>query len=615
MSTYDDASLIMYPSGYKEDKIYSLKPTDGSGDLTFTRASTATRVNSDGLIEQVPYNLLGYSEQFDNAYWSKLTSDSTPAPVVTSNYATSPDGTQTAERVQLTLPTDNQYAVIRRTGVNPNTPVGNIVTQSIYLKATDVSQVGKKVDVYIYDTTNSSYKRILNHVLTNNWERVEVNHLINFGLTCTSVEYVFGKARANASGQGGTTGTITSESATDFLVWGAQLETSSTAKEYFPTTDRLNVPRIDYTGGGCGKLLLEGQRTNLALYSEQPDNVYWTKSGATILTNTINSPSGYVDADKLQEDSSTGVHRYGRATFPSGTQRTFSVFAKKGERDYVSLFENNAVAPQIKGVIFDLNTGALSLNNDAAYYTNPTITDYGNGWYRCSATWTPLSLSVPSIGVSADGLTNSYAGTTGSGIFVWGAQLEAGSYVSSYVPTLASSVTRLADAAFKTGISSLIGQTEGTLFVEFDAIDVSDSRITISDGTSINRLIFRIHSNGTFQWEGVQSGADQWNIQSSSGTIVSGSTYKIAATYGTNDVALYINGTQIGVDNSAVVTSALNAIKFANASTGTLYHWNQYTKQALLFKTRLSNDQLADLTGGNKTTFNSLAEFYGYTIL
>ena len=157
-------------------------------------------------------------------------------------------------------------------------------------------------------------------------------------------------------------------------------------------------------------------------------------------------------------------------------------------------------------------------------------------------------------------------------------------------------MSRVAEANSVTGVSDLIGQTEGTLYAEIDAINVSDSRITISDGTSTNRLIFRIHNNGVVQWEGVQSGADQWNIESSSGTIVSGSTYKIAAAYGTNNVALYVNGTQIGIDNAAVVTSALNAIKFANASTGTFYHWNHYTKQVLLFKTRLSNEELAALT-------------------
>ena len=93
MSLYTDASLIMFPSGYKEDKIYSLKPTDGSGDLTFTRASTATRVNAEGLIETSPVNLASYSEQFDNAYWAKYSCTITANTTET----TAPNGTNSAD--------------------------------------------------------------------------------------------------------------------------------------------------------------------------------------------------------------------------------------------------------------------------------------------------------------------------------------------------------------------------------------------------------------------------------------------------------------------------------------------------------------------------------------
>jgi len=254
----------------------------------FTRASGATRVNKDGLIEVVGSdepridfsndangalllepqrsNFVIYSEDFSQVYWEKATSDSTPIPLVTANYAISPDGTQNADRVQLTLPTDNQFAVVRRSWINPNTPVGSTIYQSIYLKATDISQIGKKVDVYIFDTTNSSYRRIFNHVLTNNWERIESDNLISFGSTSTSVEYVFGKARANASGQSSTTGTTQSEAASDFLVWGAQLEEGSYATSYIPTSGAAVTRVADVCNNGGNNQVINS--TEGVLYFE-----------------------------------------------------------------------------------------------------------------------------------------------------------------------------------------------------------------------------------------------------------------------------------------------------------------------------------------------------------
>jgi hypothetical protein len=71
MSLLSQASLVVTPNAYKEGKLYSVIPSDGSGDFTFTRATTATRVNSDGLVELVPYNLFRRSEEFDNGYWTK----------------------------------------------------------------------------------------------------------------------------------------------------------------------------------------------------------------------------------------------------------------------------------------------------------------------------------------------------------------------------------------------------------------------------------------------------------------------------------------------------------------------------------------------------------------
>ena len=100
MSYFDDASLVMIPSGYKTSKVYSVKPTDGSGDLTFSRSNdTATRVNSAGLIEKVRTNVIPYSQAFDNALWIKDRNGTGIAPSVTANNATAPDGTLTADTI------------------------------------------------------------------------------------------------------------------------------------------------------------------------------------------------------------------------------------------------------------------------------------------------------------------------------------------------------------------------------------------------------------------------------------------------------------------------------------------------------------------------------------
>jgi hypothetical protein len=357
---------------------------------------------------------------------------------------------------------------------------------------------------------------------------------------------------ANNSGGFPTSGSI--------YIQDAQLNQGSTAKPYFPTTDRQNVPRLTYEGG-CPSLLLEPQRTNLYPYSE--DLTQWTTSGSpTITGNDAISPDGTTNADRVQFSADTDM-LYNSGTGSAGTN-VVSVWAKakSGTAQKFRFFVNGATL----------------------YSSDLTATDQ---WQRFDFVYT---YSAQTVGLRG-------ATTGASDVLFWGFQHEVGSYPTSYIgPTTSAAVTRVADAAYKTSATALIGQTEGTMFVEINAIDVTDSRVTISDGTSSNRLILRIHGNGKIQWEGIQSGAGQWNIESSSGTIVSGSTYKIAAAYGTNDVALYVNGTQIGVDNSAVVTSALSIFRFANAAGGTLYHWNQYTKQAALFKTRLSNSELAALT-------------------
>jgi hypothetical protein len=352
----------------------------------------------------------------------------------------------------------------------------------------------------------------------------------------------------------------------------------------------VNVPRIDYTNGSCPSLLVEPQRTNLITYSEQFDNAAWTKLSSSITANATTSPSGNIDADKLVESNLLGVHRCGNL---SGTLNgTFSFYAKSGERTKVAIFST------IIDLGFNLSNGTLiDLGSGTS---NGKIESVGNGWYRCSL-YQPISITSLYFGLLDNSGNVSYTGNGTSGAFFWGAQIETGTYPTSYIPTVASSVTRNADVISKTGISSLIGQTEGTIFVEevydssvLNSGGLDDTLISLTDGTS-NNLISIFHYGGgigTILFFIRLSNTTQVAISSSKPT---SGTYKIALAYKNNDVVGYINGIQIGTDTSATIPTT-SVVTFYDPITTNSATKTVNIKSAQLYKTRLTNTELAQLT-------------------
>ena len=361
-------------------------------------------------------------------------------------------------------------------------------------------------------------------------------------------------------------------------------------------------PRIDYTDSAKGALLLEPQSTNLVTYSESFDNSYWTKDGASVTSGFI-SPDGTANAFKIIENSSNSVHRVGRATFSAGVNRTLSFFAKKGERNYVSLFENNVGSPTVKGVIFDLENGTF-YNNNASFYFNVKIENYGNGWYRCSAYFQNGGLSVPSIGVSADGLTNSYQGDGTSGIYIYGAQLEVGSYATSYIPTQGSAVTRVADTASGSGNSEVFNDSEGVLFADINYKNIqsfwqgialtnnnsADNRIFIGTAPNTKTLEIYLKSGGNLLWQPDFELSEINQFQ------------KIALKYKSNDLALFVNGFEVATNNSATTMPiGLSLLGFFGYGTSE----PQYgcTKELGYYNTVLTDAELETLT-----SYRSLSE-------
>jgi hypothetical protein len=332
------------------------------------------------------------------------------------------------------------------------------------------------------------------------------------------------------------------------------------------------------------------------LYSEQMNNAVWTKRNSTISANAAISPDGYTNADKIQEDTSNDRHDiYQDFSATSGTTYTNSIFLKQGERRYAFIsFGSGLIDPN--NSFFDLQDGVV-LATPAG--VTSTITNYGNGWYRCTITATASGSGTAYLvtGASLNGTSISYQGVSGSGIFTYGAQLEVGAYATSYIPTLGASVTRVADAATTASVPSLIGQTEGTMFIEFNRTNTFEAAFFMLSnlvGTTTNAyqnsFYFLQQANGTMVVEVYVASAAQVLFTVAA---LSVGTHKMALAYKANDFALYVDGVQLGTDTSGSVPTA-NFLSIGGAVDGGAQ--KQSVSQALLFKTRLTNAQLAELT-------------------
>ena len=362
---------------------------------------------------------------------------------------------------------------------------------------------------------------------------------------------------------------------------------------------RLNYPLIDGVVQSCPALLLEPQRTNELQRTEQFDNSYWSKSQASITANDTISPNGSQTADKLVEDSSTNFHRVFVSPTTAAATYTFSVFAKADEREFLVL-RNNLSGGNINAC-FNLTSGSISYNG---FSGDAEIENYGNGWFRCSITETDPSggATTFSILLSNSAVTNnaipSYTGDGSSGLHIWGAQLEQGSYKTSYIPWDGSgTTTRSADVCNKSGVETLLGQTEGTLYLEFVPLDTSALQILFqiktTGFTNVGQVDIRFQSGQIRTFGSDNSGATQFSI--AGGSITAGTTYKAAIRYKTNDAKFYINGSSVGSDTSCSFTSSTKQqISFAESLTTFLPSIK--VKQALVFKEALSDSELETLT-------------------
>ena len=359
-----------------------------------------------------------------------------------------------------------------------------------------------------------------------------------------------------------------------------------------------NVPRIDYTGGGCPHILAEPQRKNEVTYSE--DFSQWTLSDITLGSDGV-SPSGQTNANLIQTGTAGSDQVSKIFTLSATNTTTYSVFIKRvsGAEWVDFLIVKLGFSNSLK-VWFNINTGSVGSNNQTGTTTldNASIESFGNNWYKLNVTTTDTtnntSFNIRVRTASADG---SDTRVNNSSYYLWGMQLEE-SYATSYIPTSGSTVTRNQDIFTRDGIGSLINSPEGVLFVEMAALSNDSTRrtISLSDGTNTNRVVLRYdNANNRVQGFIQVGGATNGNINDNSYTITN--FLKIAYKWKAGDFALWINGTEVAVSTSATSFGAgvLTQMQFNEGDGAGLEYFGK-VKQLQVYTTALTDEQLTSLT-------------------
>jgi len=427
-SLLNNASLLLNPAGsiiaYEEDKIFSVLPSNGTGDFTFSGGDGGTRVNQQGYIEQTPANFMLNS----GTTW-------TPFNVTVTTGVTDPVGGTGAYTIG-SIASGNITDYGNKGSNTMSLPAGTVITFSISMKGSGT------IATYLERALAGTYWfDVKTHTLSSEWQVFTHTYTVP----------------TDASGVGVYVGNATGTTATSVDIAFPMLNYGSTAKPYQPTTDRLNYPRITYQNGR-GALLQEPQRTNVTTNSQTIS----AGTGTTVSLDSGISPDGTQNADKLIEDTSTGTHitTFGGSLGGSVDSSTFcvSIFAKAAGRTRFIIFDNNQGAGAAINV-FDLGNGTKISGNG-------TIENYGNGWYRCIIFPSKTDNTTANIQIRLinTGTNDSYTGDGSSGIFFWGKQIEVGEFPTSYIPTTSATVTRPIDQFFKND-SPALSTTSWTFYM------------------------------------------------------------------------------------------------------------------------------------------------------
>lgn len=559
--------------------------------FTFTGASLRMGYDSTGKLTYGPNNLIVRSQEFDNGSW--LLNGAT----IAANSTAAPDGTTTADTLVEDSSTGNHYVrqlVTTSAGAH---------TFSVYVKAAGRSYVmffDNTVSVaQVFNLTNGTVggnagvnapTSAAIQSVGNGWYRCSMT------LTTTAASNDF----RVYSCFDGTTVPYTGNGTASLYLWGAQLEAvtyATTPAAYMPTTSAdYYGPRLVYDPVTLASLgiLVEEARTNLCLQSQTFDSGTWDKADTTITANQIASPDGTTNADLVTASAGTSIiPRVGQViTVASATVYTYSFYVKAGTYSFLQVYINGKATDWVN---FNLATGAVGTTGGSV---TGSVTSVGGGYYRCAMTYTadgtdryPLTMLAASASATR-AQTWSPAGT--ETVYLWQAQLEAGTGASSPIPTTTAAVTRAADSANLTGIilsSAFTLVSEARADAGSGVVNTFRSA-TVSDGTTNNRLG---HFNSGTALRAVATVAAV-GVVAESGTQTAGAPFKQATKFdGASTFSTSGNGAAVVSGTSAINPASLTQLGIGGLP-GIASSVNSTISRIRIYNRALSDAQLQALT-------------------
>jgi len=557
------------------------------GDFTFSRGSnlTATRVDSNGLIEKGRENLL------INSVWDGVTTDTKPTGWTFQLVSGTGTFDVTATEGQIRFQTLD--ASSRAFIYSPTITTNGIVVASVYV---DEVTTAMPLSDLLTRTANAT-------ALFAYEDGVQINYYSDNVQAGKRYSVVFNKTASTnfRFGVGVSSGTLG-----DVVLSRPQIEVGLVATEWITSpvgsTGLAGIledsPRFDYSGGAsCPSLLLEPSRTNLVEYSEYTGSDYWNKTGLDHTDNATISPEGVQNASLVTEtiDNSQhliNIYYQNRPNVAAGSV-THSVRVKDNGIGTIILYNNGSSGGA--SAIFDISAGTKGAIGGSA--TSSDIKPLGNGWYEIYMTFTALA-GNSSIAIYMR-TQATYSGDGTSGIYIYGAQMEEGSYPTSYIPNHSGgSVTRGEETTSYLTLPETLTD-DFTLFFDFKEINTVNGWIAFTDSSNVAVYTFYSYSG-------------HFDVNNGSAYILESSADpngKIALKQSGSSVKVFVNG--VDKTKSGATANLTDIAKFRFASRDSR---NSATlNQILVFPEALSNTDCEILTGTSYESFAAMATALNYT--